>query len=217
MDVPSLSWRAYEAASYVQDLCEEAEECRARFLSLGGAVADNEYVPAIKAGFVARRKAGRVDQYVALNPVRSQDGPRAGIQTLHADLDYYKSPPWKAAEPHAVFTAVLETLAASNIAPPSLAVATGRGLQLVWCVGRVVNRAERKATAAMQALVKLLAPFGADPACTDLARLFRLPGSVNGKNGAVARLIHRSEERHDFDALCRAILGPRPPKQSTQP
>jgi hypothetical protein len=133
----------------------------------------------------------------------------AGIRTLHVDLDFYKVSAWSRSKPNDVLNAVVEVLNEASIPSPGLAVATGRGLQLVWPVQPVKLRATPKARAAMQALVKLLKEFGADLACTDLERVFRLPGTMNSKNGQLARLLHYELHRQDFDALCLAILGRR--------
>jgi hypothetical protein len=104
------------------------------------------------------------------------------IQEIHVDLDFYKEPAWSDAAPETVLDAVFETLAAAGIALPGLVAFTGRGLQMVWLLERGVNpRAAPNAVAAMKALVRLLAPYGADPATTDVKHLLRLRGTVNTK------------------------------------
>ena len=131
----------------------------------------------------------------------------SGLCTV--DLDYYNVPKWRASEPRDVLASVLTALEKIGIPAPGLAVATGRGLQLVWVITPVKLQAAPKANTAMQRLTKVLVDFGADPACTDLARVFRIPGTVNSKNGKVARLLIHEPHRHDFDYLCRTILGER--------
>jgi hypothetical protein len=171
-------------------------------------------VPAFDAGRAARQHAGERDCYLGLNPYRSRRGPLAGIRALYADLDYYKMPAWAGADPRDVLAAVLSALERAGVPSPDLAVATGRGLQLAWLVNAVRLRAAPKAVAAMRRLVKLLQDFGADGACADVKRVFRIPGTVNAKNGKLARLLICEPHRHDFDHLCRSILGPKPERQS---
>lgn len=208
---------SFQAAQFVEILHGTTGRGAVRFWSKGTGRSFDSYVRASEAASWAANKSDEVDQYVGLNAFRYRGGPMAGIRTLHVDVDFYNVPQWKRVEPRAVLAAVFSVLATKNIPVPSLATATGRGLQLVWPVNPVANRAAPKAMKAMQEIVKLLAPFGADPACTDLTRVFRLPGTINSKNGRVAELIHASEERHDFDALCLAILGQRPERRPVAP
>ncbi len=206
---PKSRWAAYEAALFVQALHGEGVGF-ARLLTVSscGRVY-NYHRPASEAAWAAQRHVGERDCYIGLNAYHRPRGPLAGIRTLHVDLDFYKVPRWTGADPRDVLAAALSALESSGIPFPGLAVATGRGLQLVWLVTPVKLRAAPKARAAMQRLTKLLGGFGADAACTDLARVFRLPGTLNSKTGTVARLLIHEPHRHDFDMLCRLILGER--------
>lgn len=204
----SVKWMGFEAALFAETLHGD-DEGYVRFLTTSAKGTYDHYVPIADAGRTARTYAGASDVYVSLGAYRYPRGAMAGIRAIQVDLDFYKVSTWKNAKPQDVHAAVLEVLAQARIPVPNLAAATGRGLQIVWLVPPVKLRARPKATAAMRSLITLLAPFGADPACTDLARVFRLPGTVNSKNGQVARLLSCDSRRCDFDALCRAILGPR--------
>ncbi len=208
--VVSASWMAHEAQLFMQTLHDA--EGFVRFFIASGDWSHDRHEPIVDAARAAMSYAGETDVYVSLGAYRFPRGPMAGIRTLHVDLDFYKVPAWSRSQPHDVLTAVREVLDKAGIPSPGLAVATGRGLQLFWPVRPVKMRALPKAAAAMRALVKLLAAFGADPACTDLTRVFRLPGTRNGKNGQIARLLHHEPYRQDFDVLCLAILGPRKDK-----
>jgi hypothetical protein len=213
----SPSWMAHEAQLFMRTLHDL--DGFVRFWIASGDRPHDRYELVVDAPRAAMGYAGETDVYVSLGAYRFPRGPMAGIRTLHVDLDFYKVPAWSRSKPNDVLVAVLEVLNKANIPSPGLAVATGRGLQLVWLVQPVKLRAAPKAKAAMRALVKLLAAFGADPACTDLERVFRLPGSMNSKNGQFARLLHYEQHRHDFDVLCLAILGPRKeaPQTSRKP
>jgi hypothetical protein len=201
------SWHRYEAALFASALYDHGVgDVRFLTLAMDGSAYD-QHVSADRAAWAARDLAGGRDTYIALNPVRYRGGPVAGIRAIAVDLDYYKVAGWSGCDPRYVLAAVLEHLVAAGVPGPPLAVSTGRGLQLAWLVTPTKNRAAPKARATMRGLVRLLVSFGADPACTDLTRVFRLPGTVNSKNGAVARLLVHEPVRHDFDDLCVAILG----------
>ena len=53
-------------------------------------------------------------------------------------------------------------------------------------------------------LIKKLKGYGADPACSDAARVVRLPGTVNSKSDAMA-VAWAVNPRHDFNDLRRAF------------
>jgi hypothetical protein len=55
-------------------------------------------------------------------------------------------------------------------------------------------------------LIGLFSEFGADRACSDTARVFRLPGSINGKNGQEVRVLGGTQERLPFDDLANVIF-----------
>jgi hypothetical protein len=202
----------HEAELFCRLLHGDAHNCFVRFVSISSKGAFDYYQPPEKADAAARATVGDRDHYIGLNTYRFPRGPMAGIKTIHADLDYYKSPKWHGADPWQVTAAVFAWLHHKAIPRPTLVVFTVRGLQLIWRFPTVINRAAPKAKAAMRALVSSLAEFGADPACTDLARPFRIPGTINSKSGAVARLLCTDNDELDFDPLCAAILGPRKAK-----
>lgn len=210
--VASSSWGGFEASVYVKALHDDAEGI-VHFLSLDPdtGTPNNRHIRSENVARTARAFAGKPDAYVSLGVYRHSGGPLAGIRTLHADLDYYNTAAWRDADPASALAAMNEALSAAGVPLPGLAVATGRGLQVVWLLSPVMLQAKPRAVAAMKGLVRLLKAFGADPACTNLTQVFRLPGSVNSKNGRPARLLACDPHRHDFDALCLAILGQRKP------
>ena len=187
-------------------------------------VASNRHVRAPEAGVQARRATldnrdtyvgGQSYRWAGFDPIEKKPiYELRRIQEIHVDLDFYKVPAWSGAAPKMVRDAVFETLDRRGIARPGLVVFSGRGLQLVWLLETWVDpQAALKAVTAMQALVRVLAPFGADPAATDVGHLLRLPGTVNTKSGDLAWLLtHEPDRRQNFDELCLSILGPREPK-----
>ena len=151
--------------------------------------------------------AGATDVYVATQPMR---GWRAveramALRTLVADLDIYRVPDLQGGTPESVTALVLEFISSSGWPEPSLVTDTGRGLAVWWCFDDVPTRALPRWQAVEDLIVEALAPFGADPAATDAARVLRLVGTVNGKNGRTVNALHTGP-RCTFEAMARAVL-----------
>jgi hypothetical protein len=54
--------------------------------------------------------------------------------------------------------------------------------------------------------VELLEPLGGDAACTDAARVLRIPGTTNPKAGAIVSVVDGVGTRYGFDAIADAIF-----------
>ncbi|TNC51100.1 hypothetical protein FHG66_05980 [Rubellimicrobium rubrum] len=137
-------------------------------------------------------------------------GPRrsdrlAALGSLYLDLDYWRLPEWAglAAEE---MTAILESeLGRCGIPLPSLVVSTGRGLAAIWLLVELPRAAVPRWRGGLRALIELARPLGADPACSDVSRVFRLPGTINPKNGRDVKVIGGTLARYAFDPLADAI------------
>lgn len=58
----------------------------------------------------------------------------------------------------------------------------------------------------MQALIGLFKPMGADSACSDCARVFRMPETTNLKSGRQVCILNGSLVRYNFDDLSDSIF-----------
>lgn len=92
-----------------------------------------------------------------------------------------------------------------GIPSPSFIIQTGRGLAAIWLCEELPPQALGRWSAAIRALVELLSPFGADKACTDPARVFRIPGTINPKSGKEVTITGGIHERQNFDDLADRI------------
>lgn len=88
-----------------------------------------------------------------------------------------------------------------NIPEPNLAVFSGRGLVLIWMIEPVPYRALPLWNAVQNYLLDQLKDIGGDPKAIDAARIFRIAGSINSKNGAEVRV----EYRHQYKYALRDI------------
>lgn len=88
-----------------------------------------------------------------------------------------------------------------SIPEPNLVIFSGRGLVLVWLIEPVPYQALPLWNSIQRYLLDKLKEFGSDPKASDAARVFRVAGSVNSKNGARVHV----EFRHDFRYNIRDI------------
>ncbi|MCZ8167289.1 helix-turn-helix domain-containing protein [Silanimonas sp.] len=119
--------------------------------------------------------------------------------------------------PEAALEQALARLDAAGLPRPHLCVETGRGVQLIWRVGRVgLRKSHRNAQVrwakTQHALARICGPQ-ADTSLVDLPRVIRLPGTLNSKAAAERRLTRSSwvpgasPRDYCFDELCDAALG----------
>jgi hypothetical protein len=134
---------------------------------------------------------GMDDVYISQNRFY---GPRAvsklaQLSAMYADLDHYKVPDLAGALPRGVLGLALEELERAGIPRPSLAVATGRGLALVWRHDPVSRAVLPKWKVCQDGIFRALEGLGADPSARDAARVLRLVGTRNSKSGAIVETI----------------------------
>lgn len=148
-----------------------------------------------------------VSAYVTLHRYH---GPRSGgrlaaLNVLALDLDYRTMPQWQGATPGQVALAVRTAARDRGLPLPSVITDTGRGLAILWLIGELPAAAEPRWRAAQVCLIELFSGFGADRACADASRIFRIPDTVNRKNGRQVAVLDGTLRRHEFDALADAI------------
>lgn len=157
---------------------------------------------------VARLLRGRSDCYLTPNRFT---GPRSVARLLHlstlwADLDYHRLPSLSGLHPWHVRDQALRLLAEAAIPAPGLAIATGRGLCLVWRHQPVPRAALPRWRACQRRITDVLAGLGADPVATDAARVLRLIGTVNGHTGALVEAISPLWPAWPFEELAGELL-----------
>lgn len=137
-----------------------------------------------------------------------------GLGCLYTDLDYHALDQWRGASAQTVLRTALNALQEKRLPLPSYALDTGRGLLLVWLHTFLPEGARSRWAAVERLLVEALAEFGADPKATDVARVFRVVGSVNSKADPVRQRVGMiwsrgepaSPARYDFDDLANEVL-----------
>ncbi len=96
---------------------------------------------------------------------------------------------------------------------PSIAVNSGRGLQLKWILDKPLPRfALPRWNAMQQKLVETFLSIGADPLARDVSRVLRLVESINEKSGRRAHVSYVNSDirgeviRYDFEYLAEFLL-----------
>ena len=97
---------------------------------------------------------------------------------------------------------------------PSYVIFSGTGLQLVYLVNPIDylnERAFRLWKKLQDYLIQTLRDVGADSACNDLARVFRLAGTFNSKTGRQVYLVQYLTAPYSMEMLAAGWLPPPPP------
>lgn len=166
-------------------------------------------LPVERALQYTKRLRGEQDVYLSLNRFGGGLGTRnlISLSALYADLDYYNIPRLAKYHPYEVLELVLERLRQEGIPSPTHAIASGRGLYLIWQHHLVRPEALTKWRRTARRLSEVMREFGADMAVgSDPARVLRLPGTVNSANGGKVEPLLPVGETHKFKELCDAIL-----------
>ena len=100
-----------------------------------------------------------------------------------------------------------------SIPEPNLVIFSGRGLVLIWLLEYATYHALPLWNAVQNYLLEQLKEVGSDPKAIDAARVFRLAGTTNSKNGAMVHV----EYRHDYKYALRDIQYDYLPDLTSQP
>jgi P4 family phage/plasmid primase-like protien len=121
------------------------------------------------------------------------------LRILWSDVDFKRlAPRFRSVE------AIVE-MGQSLPYPPSIYIATGGGVHLLWILDEVLDVSlERPGAAALEATIvdtlkRLAGVVGGDPRVCDLARILRLPGTVNSKPGVIDGECRVIEEVSDWE------------------
>jgi Homeodomain-like domain len=153
---------------------------------------------------------GQTDTYLSQNRFHSTRRAIAQILelcALYSDVDYYNVPELRGLSPEAVLEKALERLREAGIPEPSLALSSGQGLCLVLQHAPVARKHQPEWNACQDRIYRVLKPLGADSRAREAARVLRIAGTMNSKNGATVRSLGDvGEEVYRFDELAEALV-----------
>lgn len=119
------------------------------------------------------------------------------LRSLYVDLDFYLfnyDPSW-------VLAKLENEFFRQTIPEPNLIIFSGQGMVLIWLLDPVPYKALPLWQAVQDYLLAELSSLGGDSKATDAARIFRIAGSINSKNGAEVK----AQFRHDYRYILRDI------------
>lgn len=99
---------------------------------------------------------------------------------------------------------------------PNLIIHSGRGVVCVWLIEPVPSQALPLWQALQKDFYAKLERFGGDPKAMDAARVFRLAGSINSKNGEEVSVLYRHEHRYVLRDLQQEYLPEIQPKTASK-
>jgi hypothetical protein len=129
-------------------------------------------------------------------PQRSIENVRQ-LRSLYVDLDFYLfnyDPSW-------VMGKLEHEFYGQVIPEPNILIFSGQGIVLIWLLEPVPYKALPLWQAVQNHFVSQLSELGGDPKAADAARVFRIAGSVNSKNGNEVN----AEYRHDYKYQLRQV------------
>lgn len=107
------------------------------------------------------------------------------LTSLYVDIDCYKVGLSK----QQVLLALQEEYIQHKIPVPTFVIDSGRGIYLIWKLRKDEDRnAMPKWAAVQEYLTETLKELGADYACTDGARILRVPFSINSKSRSMVQI-----------------------------
>lgn len=88
-----------------------------------------------------------------------------------------------------------------SIPKPNLVIYSGRGLNLIWFLNPISGLAVERWGKLQKAIFNVVKSLGADSKASDAARVFRIAGGHNTKNGAQVYCVLEHEQRYEFDGI----------------
>ncbi len=145
-------------------------------------------------------KYQNTDMYFSLNTFKHCSRKQENLyefKALYTDIDYYKYDLTQ----EQVLTYLDTLVQAHKLPPPSYIVDSGRGLYVIWKITNTPKKAEMKWWHCMRTIQYHLKAYGADPACVDSARIFRLTGSIHSKTKKTVQMIGGSLATYNLNSL----------------
>ena len=148
------------------------------------------------SGLIKARYKGVDNCYVSMNTfyrTKDLDDEQKGrdvphlkrLNALYVDIDCYKIGLSKGE----TFVRLKDEFFDTKIPVPTFVNDSGRGLTLIWKLRNEDKKALPRWTAVQEYLTEELEELGADHACTDAARIFRVPFSRNPKSNSYVKIL----------------------------
>lgn len=205
-----------------RDSTEHAEALhpgsRAGFVTLARIVCDSSgevsfkhigHVPPSELGYFVKHSLPQIeDVYISQNRFRYKKRKVSTLlesDALFSDLDFYKMPGLENVDSRRAYDLVCETLFREGIPEPSLGIASGRGLQVLWLHSPLSSRDVWRWNICQNRIYDALKSFGADAKQRHAASVLRLVGTMHRKTNRRVECFAGSKEVWDFDDLANRL------------
>ncbi|MBW9150386.1 DNA-binding response regulator [Clostridium sp. CM028] len=118
------------------------------------------------------------------------------LNSLFIDLDYYTLEQYKGLSAEQIIWLLETDYFKQSVPPPSFIVISGQGIVIYWIIEPVPYMALPLWNAVQKFFLEKLKEIGADAKSIDAARVSRLTGTINQKNGQASEILVFNEERY---------------------
>lgn len=202
-----------QASAYQQHLYDNDLDGYLQLAKIEAGKLKGQYMTRQTVAELLDKARGLVDVYATPNsfylPKRASQNIRH-FRSLFIDLDldaYGKA--------ETVYQVILMA-EAETIPEPTMIIDSGRGVHLYWRIEHAPVGAAWTWQELEDYLYKQLRHLGADPKATDAARLLRLPGTINSRNGAMCHIIKETDHTYSMYELREQFLNIKPKKPKTK-
>lgn len=144
-------------------------------------------------------------------PERGADNIKE-LRALYVDIDCYK----KGYKASRVAEKLHMDVFGETLPPPSSITYSGQGLNCIWLIEPAPYQALPLWSAIQRYFYEQLKDVGADELSLDAARVFRITGTTNGKNGQEVRIDYNNDYRYSLREIQEEYLPERKPKQRAE-
>lgn len=124
------------------------------------------------------------------------------LNALYIDLDYYTLDKFKGLKPEQIIYILDKDYFKKYVPEASFIVITGRGIAIYWLIEPVPYKVLPLWNAVQKFFLEELKEIGADPKSIDTAKVMRLPGNINQKNGqAVETLAYNTDYKYRLSEI----------------
>ena len=118
------------------------------------------------------------------------------LNSLFIDLDYYTMEECKGLSAEQILWLLEKDYFKKSVPPPSFIVISGQGIVIYWLIEPVPHMALPLWNAVQKFFLEKLKEIGADAKSIDAARVSRLSGTINQKNGQATEILVFNEDRY---------------------
>lgn len=126
------------------------------------------------------------------------------MNAIFVDIDYYKIPKY-ADKTASEMVEIMRKKGLFENLEPSFCVDSGNGLYIYYLFKDTLNgqlKTMQKLWKTLEEkIIERFKDFEADAKASDIARVVRVPGSINQKTGRVAKLIYNTDKKYNYNPL----------------